>query len=251
MNAQDVSGPAILGRLKSYEAASATLMRMAFVAGQWSESAQLAPWVKAITKLAFRRATGGIVLWLELQRYPATLLLYCFGLGAVTADRWEALHALFSATIAREHREDQRAVEIIPIWALFERGADAMKELPGREREYTPLQNHMEALLLPLFQSQFPSEAAFNLAFDRFEVLAALSYAIPAIEKGEQYWTLPGSYGWRRENRQRIINEVRDSLTTMGDNSPLVKSRLVGKSAESALKNLTEFERFVPLLRWR
>lgn len=250
VNARDAAGPTVLARLRSYEAASATLMRMAFVAGQWSEGVQLTPWVKAVAKLSIRRAEGGVVLWLELQRYPATLLLYCFGLGAVATQRWDALHALFSTTVSREHREDKRAVELVPIGALFERGPDAIKVLPGREREYTPLQNHLEELLWPLFRSEFPSEAAFHSTFDRLEILAALSYATPAIATGGRYWTLPGSYGWRSENRQHIFTEIRESLTTLGDSSPLVTSRLTGRSAEHGLKNLDALEEFTLQFRW-
>lgn len=250
LKSQGVSGPIVLTRLKSYEAASATLMRMSFVAGEWSESMQLAPWLKALAKLSARRAEGGVIIWLELQRYPATLLLYCFGLGAISAERWDALHALLDVKVTREHHEDKRAVELVPAWALFERGSDTIKVLPGREREFTPLQNHLEELLWPIFRSHFPSEAAFHLAFDRLEIVMALFYAVPAIEKGQRYWTLPGSYGWRSENRQRVFDNIRNSLTTAGENSPFVTSRLAGNSAEHALKNLDELEQFVPRLNW-
>lgn len=125
-----------------------------------------------------------------------------------------------------------------------------MKVLPDRELEYTPLQNHVEALLWPLLRQHFPSEAAFQMAFDKLEVVAALSYAVPAVETGARYWALPGSYGWRRENRQRIFTEIRKSLTTLGESSPFVTSRLIGSSAEKGLKNLEELEQFVPKLRW-
>ena len=113
VRSQDTSGPAVLARLKSYEAASATLMQMAFVAGQWSEGIQLTPWINALAKLAMRHQQGGgQVMWLDLQRYPATLLLYCFGLGAIASERWIALNALFNANVSREHRADQRAMEV-------------------------------------------------------------------------------------------------------------------------------------------
>lgn len=187
----------------------------------------------------------------DLQRYPATLLLYAFGLGAVAAEQWTSLHAMFNSPVARENREDRRAVELVPVWALFEQGADVMKSLPERDRQYTPFQNHLEALLLPLFRPHFPSEDAFHLAFDRLEVLVALSYAIPAVEKGESYWTLPGAYGWRQENRQRIFGEIRASLQSLGDRSPFVMSGLVGKTALHGRDNLTQLEKFVPEFRWR
>jgi hypothetical protein len=157
---------------------------------------------------------------------------------------------MFNSVVARETRDDKRAVELVPVWALFERGTDIMKTLPGRNLEFTPLQNHLEVLLGPLFHRYFPSTETFQVAFDRFEILAALSYAIPAIEKGDRYWTLPGAYGWRHENRQRIFGEIRNSLQNLGDNSPLVTSGIVGKTAQLGLKNLTELEQFVPEFRW-
>lgn len=158
---------------------------------------------------------------------------------------------MFNSAVAREGREDKRAVELVPVWALFEMGADVMKALPKRDREYTALQNHLEALLLPLFRQHFASEEAFHVAFDRLEVLAALSYAIPAIEKGGRYWSLPGSYGWRHENRQRIFGEIRTSLQSLGDRSPFVIFGIAGKTALHGLDNLTQLEKFVSEFRWR
>lgn len=251
VNSRDTNGAAILARLKAYEAPSATLNRMAFVGGQWSDEAQINSWTKALAKLSLRRAQAGTDIWLELQRYPATLLLYAFGLGAVSTEQWASLHAMFNAVVARENGEDKRAVELVPVWVLFQWGADVMKILPERGRQYTPMQNHLEALLLPLLRPHFPSEEAFHVAFDRLEVLAALSYAVPAIGKVESYWTLPGSYGWRHENRLRIFGEIRTSLQSLGDRSPFVISGIVGKTALHGLENLAQLEKFVSEFRWR
>lgn len=253
VNSQDTSGPAVLARLRAYEAAATTLVKMAFVAGQWSEGDQLRAWAKALAKLSHRQAQSGLVRWLELQRYPATLLLYAMGIGAVTTERWESLHHIFSVSVAREGQEDKRAVEVVPIWALFQRGAEAMKVLPGREREYTPLQNHLEELLFEVLGPHFDSSEAFSMVFDRFEVLAALAYAAPQVERAqasERYWTLPGAYGWRSENRRRILQEVSDSLKSAGNGSPWVTSRLVGTTAELGIANLTQLEQLVLQLRW-
>jgi hypothetical protein len=252
VNSRDTNGAAILARLKSYEGSSVTLIRMAFVAGQWSEGAQVNPWIKSLAKLSLRRAEGGISIWLDLQRYPATLLLYAFGLGAVATEKWEPLQAMFNSPVAREGREDKRAVELVSIWRLLQQGPDVMKQLPERDREYTPLQNHLEALLMPIFRSHFSSENAFNVAFDRLEILAAISYAIPAIERGEseRYWTLPGAYGWRHDNRQRIFGEIRTSLQSLGDRSPFVSSGIVGRTVLQGLENLTQLEKFISRVGW-
>lgn len=250
VSTKDVNGPTVLARLKSYEALSTTLIRLAFTAGQWSEGPQVNPWLKAIAKLSHRRVQGAFVIWLDLQRYPATLLLYAFGLGAVAAEQWASLQAMFNLPVFRESREDKRAVEILPLWALFESGADIMKILPNRDRQHTPFQNHLEAMLLPLFRTQFSTDDAFHVAFDRFEILAAMAYAAPLVENGKSYWTLPGSYGWRHDNRQRIIGEIRVSLQSLGDRSPFVTSGIVGKTAANGLENLAQLEKFVPEFRW-
>jgi hypothetical protein len=142
-------------------------------------------------------------------------------------------------------------VELVPIWALFDRGGDVMKVLPGREREYTTMNNHVEALLWSMFESAFPSLTTFQLAFDRLEVLFALTYAVPCVQKHERYWTLPGAYGWRTDNRVRIFSELRKELETLGDRSPCVVSGLIGTTAELGLENLSQLEQFVPEFRWR
>lgn len=251
-NEREVSGPAVLNRLRAYEAAATTLIKMGFIAGQWCEGDQLRSWVKALTRLAYKHSQSGTTLWLELQRYPATLLLYAMGIGAVTSERWETLHRLFSAPVVREGLEDKRVVEVIPICALFQRGADVMQILPGREREYTPMQNHVEALLFEMLGTNFESAEALTNAFDKIEVFSALSYAAPQIERNqgsERYWTLPGAYVWRSENRRKILEEVSSSLKSSGDASPLVTSKLVGATAENGLANLKLLEEFVPHLR--
>ena len=247
---RELAGADIAHRLHAYEAGAETLMRMAFVAGQWAGGDQLRSWTQGLTKLASSRTTGGTVIWLELQRYPATLLLYSFGLGAVRANRWATLKTLFDAVVAREYKDDRRAVELLPIWVLFECGAEVMKILPGREREHTPLNNRLAALLLDLFGRAFPAESAFNLAFDRLEILSALSYAVPAVAKGERYWAPAGIFGWRHDNRQRVVTELRDELTNMGDKSAFVTSGLVGATAAKGLENLTAFEDLVNQFRW-
>ena len=68
-------------RVRSYEAACSTLLAMAPVAGFWAEDEHVYIWQRALERLSAARSGGGHVLWIDLQRYPATLLLYALGLG--------------------------------------------------------------------------------------------------------------------------------------------------------------------------
>jgi len=249
LNSRDTTGPAILNRLEKYEAVMTTLRSMGFVAGRWSDAEQVGPWMAAITRLAHKRADNGISIWVELQCYPATLLLYALGLGAVVSERWSALGTVLSAHVLREHGEDKRVVDLVPIWALLRR-SDVMKLLPDRERQYTPLNNHIEELLWKELGASFPSRSAFELAFDKLEILFALTYAAPGLENGDRYWTLPGAYGWRETNRTRVVAGLRRELESAEDASPMVAYGLVGTTSSMGLDNLLQLEQFIASLQW-
>ncbi len=252
MNGGNKDGAGVLARLQGYEAASTTLINMAFVAGQWSEREQMAPWIKAIVKLAQGRAKAGFSLWISLQMYPATLLLYAFGLGAVVSARWEMLGTMLNTQVLRENADDKRVFEFLPISALFQLGGKVLNILPGRAGENTPLNNHVQKLLWSMLGSSFSSESALKLAFDRLEMLIALIYAVPSIQNEYGYRTLIGAFGWNRDNSRRIFSEFREQLEVHGDASPLVASGLVGSTAMQGLKNLEQLDKFVLQLpgRW-
>ena len=82
-----LNSKSITNRVRNYDAACHILLALAFVGGAWSEEEHYTVWRRAFERLGSRRADSGIVVWLNLQRYPATLLLYALGIGAVEADR--------------------------------------------------------------------------------------------------------------------------------------------------------------------
>jgi hypothetical protein len=221
-------------RVRAYEAASETLIAMAAVGGYWVEDWHYATWQSALTRLATRRGEAGYTVWVELQRYPATLLLYALGLGAIDAGERGLLFLgkLFGTPVHREHREDKTAVELLPPFCLFESGNEPPRLLEGMERRYAPLNDWLHVLLAPRFRGVIPSEARFTYAFDRLEVLMALSYAHHAKRAKDWYWAPPGSYGYRHDNRDRILEEIRAALNSQGDKSPYVRAGIFGHSAE-------------------
>ena len=244
-----IDGDSILLRLQSYEGPTQTLLNMAFHAGRWGDLPQLKPWANALTKLCDTPNISGFELWIKLRRYPGTLLLFALGLGAVAREQWDLLNSMFNLVIARSNHEDKSALQLLPPWPLLMNQMDHIKLLPGRKGQYTPLQNHIEILLSQLFSSQFPTEESFQMAFDKLEILAALSFA-SSIPENRHYWTITGAYGWRSDNRQRIISEIRTDLQSMADNSLFVISGIVGKTAQKGLDNLNQLESFVSKLNW-
>lgn len=222
-------------RIRAYEAACETLIAMAAAGGYWAEDWHSAAWQTALTRLATQPAEAGGKLWIESQRYPATLLLYALGLGAVEAGErgLSFLGRLFCTSLHREHQKDQTAVELLPPFCFFKRGNEPARFLEGMECSHTALNDWLHALLQPKFRSLFPSDPRFSYAFDRLEVLMALSFAHHAKRaEGWPYWVPLGRYAYRGDSLDRFLKDLRSSLKSFGDESPYVKSGIFGHSAK-------------------
>lgn len=73
----------------------------------------------------------------------------------------------------------------------------------------------------------------------------ALGFAHYAKRTKDWYWAPPGAFGYRSDNRSRVLQEVEQSISSKGDQSPFVTSGIFGDSAESCTQALTAFREFV------
>ncbi|UFS56842.1 SIR2 family protein [Comamonadaceae bacterium M7527] len=240
-------------RVRAYEATCETLVAMAAVGGYWVEDWHYTAWQTALTKLATRRGEPGLDLWGESRRYPATLLLYALGLGAVEAGERGLLFLgkLFGIIVHREYREEQTAIELLPPFWLFRHVNELGKLLEGMDRRRAPLNDWIHALLQPRFRSLIPSEFKLTDAFDKLEVLMALGFAHHAKRpEGHPYLVPPGCYGYRRDSLDRIVKEMKSSIESLGDNSPYVRSGIFGHSAKECIAAVNALTDWVPELGW-
>ena len=139
----------VTARAHSYQAACLTLLSMATVGGFWAEEEHYPVWQRALEHLGSKTSSSGTVLWLDLQRYPATLLLYALGVGAIEADRLLFLRLLLDTTLRKKHQKDVIAVQILPPFGLFENGGQVMQQgLEGMDRHYAPLNDWIHDTLV-------------------------------------------------------------------------------------------------------
>ena len=115
-NGPELNATTITARVRAYEAACETLIAMGVVAGYWLEDWNTAAWQKALARLAVPTSENGRLVWISLQRYPATLLLYALGLGAIAAEERKLvfLSRLFGTHVFQEHRDNKTTVELLP-----------------------------------------------------------------------------------------------------------------------------------------
>jgi hypothetical protein len=232
-------------RVRGYEAVCSTLVAMAPIGGFWAEEDHYYVWQRALVQLSTVSTGSGYILWLELQRYPATLLFYAFGIGAVEGDRLRFLGRLFATQVHRENQENIFAVHLLPPFRLFSQGGQVARILQGMEQRHAPLNDWLHAALRQPAKRLIPNDSRYTYIFDKLEILIALSYAHLDEHSAEWYWAPPGAFGYRHQNRDRILREIEESISKLKNESPFVKSGIFGETAEGCTGGLAAFKNFI------
>ena len=248
VNGHQPSGESLAARVRGYDAACSTLLAMAPVAGFWAEEEHYSVWERALLRLATTEERGGYTTWLDLKRYPAVLLLFGLGIGAVEAGRLELLGRLFSTPIYEVNEGNFPAVAILPIKCLPGNLVPFAKSLPGMEHRRFPMSDWIHSVVSQYSKGIIPNDDRHTLVYTKLEMLLALGFSHHGVSIFGD-WVPPGRFVYNTEHRRRIRDEIQGSLTTLGDKSPFVECRIFGDTArvcEEGLNNLFAFVEKLP-----
>ena len=235
-------------RVRAIEAACSTLISLAIVGGEWSEEQHFPVWERAISRLAATPSPNGYTVWTALQRYPAVLLLYAIGVPAAMAGRYSLVCRLLKQRITNWNGVSLPIVQLLPPYWFSEHGSEVWRDLDGMDRHHAPLNDWICSYLYNKMQSLAGSAEAFERVFDRFEVLFALAYAVYGERSDD--WVPPGCFGYRWANKDRVLNEIQESIANQGAESPFIKSGLLGNSIPDFDRALTAFQNTLSRLHW-
>lgn len=213
-----LTGETMLARIKLYEAELNVLLPMLICGAYWARPEQQPVLLRSFKRIADQSGPeSGLVIWLKLRRYPGIVLLYGMGLAAVANSNYRFLKILFDQKIRRDSYkpEEPTATTLHNVGVLTR---DEQRVLPGREREHTPLSNHLfEALREPL-REYLPDDTEYDAAFDWFEYLICLAHidqqtTRPQLDeekskKADFYlWAPPGRFCWK-EGERNVLRET-------------------------------------------
>ena len=208
----DMSNPrpdseSVTARVRAYEATCSTLLAMATIGGRWVEEDHFDVWQQALERLATVPNASGNVIWTGLQRYPATLLLYTLGLGALSSNKLQFLGRILSTVIPQQHDGKKAVVQLLPPFCMFGPidAQRAMQLLEGMERRHVPLNDWMHQFLWEYTSNTIVNDKRYELIFDKLETLMALSYAYHERRPEGLYWVPLGSFMYRHQNRRRRL----------------------------------------------
>ncbi|QOL52292.1 SIR2 family protein [Massilia litorea] len=165
-----------------------TLIPMAYTAGMWASEEQALQWFNAIVAFSQRPrdARGGYPQLVELQAFPAVLILYAFGVGAIVGKQHALLGKLLSTEIDTRHGNrygfGRTALgDGLNIELAVTDGDYYFKLVPGCSHYGWPGNELIADVLRPHTSSELLDDEAFDIAFSTFELALTFGYV-------ERHW---------------------------------------------------------------
>ena len=249
MSNPEPNSETVTSRVRKYESECSTLLSMAVVGGIWAEEDNIYVWQRALQRLAVDPATAGSTyrVWVGLARYPATLMLYALGLGALQSNNLVVIGRVLSTMVPQSTDEPKSVAQILPPFCMFGSfdAQGAMRLLEGMERHHTPHNDWIHGTMRRYLGNSVVDKATYDLVFDKLEVLIAMSYAYQQQRPDGWYWAPLGSFVHRSRNRKLAIDEMERSISTFQYESPFVKAGIFGESPQECTRWIELFNNFV------
>lgn len=191
--------------------------------------------------------TGGLTVWIDLRWYPLILLCYAAGISAIESNRFDSLRAILLPLISDENsaRDKMTIAETLgaSISAMNQR--DLFKQLPGLERLYTPMSEHLYKHLQPPLEEALFLGKSYEEAFDNFEILLALTVADCRRASGGNPWGPIGRFGWKYRRHNSPFLSFVSHAKEQGDDWIALQNGFFGGSAQRFLETADAYQKNV------
>lgn len=247
------SQPEFVARLERYEATVQDVALLLACVSQWGRPSHLLTLQKCIARSSDRlESTGGLTVWLALRWYPLLIELYCSGIAAVDARRFDSLVAIFGATVpsSDSQRSSDSFVDAASMAVLELNRSNVLKQIPGHERNYTPMSDYLLKILQPRLDDTLFLGKNYETAFDTFEVYFALCAADTRLANGQDGWGPIGRFGWKRGRDNSPFERILKEAKTQKNEWAPLKAGLFGGDIERFNKVSEHLTHMVGRLNW-
>jgi hypothetical protein len=192
-------------------------------------------------------------MWLNLRWYPTVLLTYSGGIGAIAADNYENLSAIFNTNSGSVSTYAETDAIIIESNEAISEITEFFKRLPGHERQYVPKSEYLFKILQPILDDLIFLGTSYEEMFDRFEIFQALVYADLLERKHGRIWGPLGRFAWKHGRRSREFSPYTKLLLeaqSQQDNWPPLKIGFFGGSYSRFESIAKQYEELISRLSW-
>lgn len=236
-------------RMREYEAVSTILLATLITLTYHDEKGNSSYLTRIVQRLSRLPRRGGYTALINLQLYPALLVLYGAGIAAVAAQRYRHLAALLVHPESRDDSETQKLVERLHVWSVFEGNAGKWVPRADAAREFTPANNHIFDVMRESLQSYLPDDRDYQTTFDIFEYLLGLTY----IDLTDGDWGPVGCFRWRYGRFQSDYPPIEKFIEhglSQGTAWALLQAGLFGGSVKRLESVRTKYNNFLAKIPW-
>lgn len=242
-----------LERISKYETCCFDLSLMSACIAYWGKQSHLPLLQKIFSRATDRLSVSkGLETWIHLRWYPLIIQMYCSGIAAVDANRYDSLAAIFSAPMGED---ELRKTDIFltsvsnAISELFK--IEIFKQIPGHENNLSPISEYLFRQLQPKLDDTLFIGKGYEKAFDEFEILFALSVADYWTEHNGHVWGPIGRFGWKEYRTGSLpVTRLLEAAKRDGPNWLPLKAGLFGGDSERFKSVSAEYYRKLQELLW-
>lgn len=198
------NGQDLKNRLLAYESDLSVLLPLMICGGYWAGPGQVSFFLQCLKRMADQESKSVTNMLLALRAYPALLLLYGAGVACLARGNYsffgDMLRLRVRSGLDREDVPITQALNSARIMA-----PDVQQMLPGREKQITPLNEHLFSVLRDPLREYIPDDVVYDETFDWFEYLFALIHC-DLTTSSEDLAALRGKRDWKiRGPRGRFV----------------------------------------------
>lgn len=250
------SAEEVAAQLNAYESITLDLQTIYTIVCHWGTSDHILIVRKALSRLLDRNALQkGSGNWAIMRYYPAVLLTYSGGIGAIAAENYDALAAILKSAVQSAYNGDPNqevALQVGHVVTELDR-SNLFKVLPEHIQQYVPRSEYLFKLLGPVLNDLLHIGGDYEELFDRFEILFALVHADFSLQRNKHLWGPYGRFTWKHQSGLRssscystLLEEARLQQTEW---KPL-KAGLFGGSYGRFEEISTKYTEIIARLSW-
>ena len=238
--------------MKKLEIISDTLAKLVSTGCLWSNEKNGDLWSRCLEKLGNPPdISSGKSVNIALMKYPALLILYAGGVSSLIQKDYRLFASLLTIPKSFKHGRVEPLIFSLSTFDILH--PDNQKLLPNREREYTPLSNHLMQKLKEFLSGYINHEKGLEEVFDRFEyVYSLVRWEMDGRLNGHG-WAPFGCFGWRNaryDQQNSIMKVLQSEIEAMGEKHPLLKVGLFQDSLDRFIEVKSKYDAIIPELHW-
>jgi hypothetical protein len=238
-------------RLEAFEPVIDDALAAAVLIARWGDDVNMPTLQRMLREFGdYASGNDGIIPWQVVRWTPFFLVLYASGVAALLGNRPEVLAALYTTRRGnRDRSHDAPTIVQHAIDSVRHGWADTFKQLPAYERQFVAPSNYIFDRLRPTLDAVIHAGSAYEEAFDRFEILHALTYASAQDKHG--FWGPPGRFAVQyRNGGGHAFKELESEAEAQQTAWPITTAGMFGGNTDTFLTAAKQYREFMNHLGW-